>query len=283
MRFPSKSGLVAAALLGLAGGCDVPTTLLVCHNSNCAEPVDPERDDTVSAMRESLALQVNGRPAIDGIEIDLLYRARDGACLFAHDFENVEEAPALAPAAELAVYFAAPGDISYSPDRAFRIAIELKSHVSEDPTDRHTAAEATAHAACTWEVYTAIADAAVANRRDVEVLFSAFAPDLLRAMIVATPATLPVPVRYGGIQGIPKPLDAQTFSLDEYAGIPLTEMEFHAHWLLDAQYEAIRSLDLEIAFFMFSATAETFAMVRRYEPSMVVTSEATLFRRWLDR
>ncbi len=272
-----------AVLALLAAGCNLSRpdhALVICHNSNCAEPADPAHDDTIDGLRESLALELDGRPAIDGLEIDTFWRASDSVCLFAHDLDN-DQTPANAPAAEVAAYFARQGPISHG-DAPFRIVIELKSHVSADTTDLHTPDELVLHAACAWQVYNTIADAAVANGRDVVVMFEAFRPALLQAMIDQTPAT-PVPVQYAAVQGIPHPLDNQTRPLSEYNGLPLSFVEFHAQWILDAQYEAAVSMGAQIAVFMFSATAETFSVIEQYEPALIVTSEARLMRRWLDR
>jgi hypothetical protein len=252
---------------------------VICHNANCAEPADPERDDTIDALNESLALEDHGEPVIDGVELDTFFRRADGECLYAHDLD-IDHVPATDPANVLAAYFARDGAISHG-DKPFRVVIELKSHVSADTTDLHTPDELALHATCAWQVYQIIADAAVANRRDVDVMFEAFRPALLQAVIDQTPVT-PVPVLYAAVQGIPAPLDDQTRSLDEYRGLPIDVVELHAQWILDAQYEAVRSLGADLAVFMFSATEETFAVIERYEPKLIVTSEARLMRRWLD-
>jgi len=269
------------AIAVLLGGCARPDALVICHNANCVEPADPAQDDTLDALRESLALEQAGRPVIDGVEIDTFWRGEDGVCLYAHDLDR-DQTPAIEPANELAAYFARSGPITFG-DNPFHVFLELKSHVSADKSDLHTPAERDLHAACAWQLYTVIADAAVANDRDVVVFFSAFAPDLLRSVIAQTPSVTPIPVRLGAIQGVPAPLDNQTRPLDEYAGIPLDLVEFHAQWILDAQYEGVVSAGLDLAVFMFSATAETFAVIEQYEPSMIVTSEARLIRRWLER
>ena len=262
-------------------GCERPAALVICHNANCAEPADPENDDTIGALRESLALELDGRPVIDGVEVDTFWRGSDGVCLYAHDLDR-DQTPALEPATELAAYFARPGPIAAG-DQPFEVFVELKSHVSADKTDRHSPEQRALHAACAWQLYAVIADAAVANGRDVIVVFSAFNPDLLRAVIAQTPATTPVPVQLGAIQGVPAPLDNQTQPLADYSGLALDEVEFHAQWILDAQYEAAVSSGLAIGVFMFSATAETFAAIEQYAPTFVVTSEARLLRRWLQR
>ena len=77
-----RSSLVVAALLVAA--CDRPDFEIVCHNANCVEPQDPDNDDTILALRASLALG----ETIDGIEMDLL--VHDGRCLFAHDTDEAD-------------------------------------------------------------------------------------------------------------------------------------------------------------------------------------------------
>ncbi len=260
--------------------CDRPPSLVICHNANCAEPADPERDDTIEALRESLALERDGLPIFDGVELDTFFRAADRSCLYAHDLDR-DQLPALEPTRVMAEYFARPGPISHGD--TFYVAVELKSHVSADQGDVHDASQLAAHAVCAWEVYQAIADAAVANDRDVVMIFEAFNPDLLRAVIDATPEAVPIRVEYSAIQGVPAPLDNQTRELGDYRGLPLSYVEFHDQWILDAQYEAVRSLGAELAMFMFSATSETFSVIEQYRPRLIYTSEATLMRRWLDR
>ena len=269
----------AILLLALAA-CDRPRSLVICHNANCAEPADPERDDTLEALGESLALEHDGLPVFDGIELDTFWRGADDICLYAHDLDR-DQTPALEPTTLLADYFARSGPIGHGD--TFYVAVELKSHVSADKTDLHSDEQLVLHATCAWQVYTSIADAAVANDRDVVMVFEAFNPALLRAVLDQTPATLPIAVEYSAIQGIPHPLDNQTRKLSAYRGLPLTYVELHDQWILDSQYEAIRSLGLQISMFMFSATTETFAVIEQYRPKLIFTSEATLMRRWLDR
>ncbi|MEO8700440.1 MAG: hypothetical protein ABI867_10365 [Kofleriaceae bacterium] len=270
------------SLLVLAlAACDRPDAIVICHNANCAEPADPEHDDTIDAMRESLALELDGKPVIDGIEVDTFWRGADDVCLYAHDLDN-DLTPAIEPANELAAHFARPGPITFG-DVPFHVFIELKSHVSADKTDVHTPAQLALHAQCAWQLYGVIAGAAVANDREVVVVFGAFNPDLERAVLAAQPASVPVPFTLEAIQGIPEPLDNQTHSLEDYRGLPITLVEFHAQWILDAQYETMQSLGLDMGVFMFSATAETFAVIEQYAPKYIVTSEARLMRRWLER
>lgn len=272
--------ICSAALLLFA--CDRPEVLVVCHNSNCAEPTDPQNDDSVAALRESLALTVAGKPAIDGTEIDLFWRASDDTCLFAHDLANAKGETASDAAEVIAAHFASPGPITSSGGR-FQLFIELKDFVDAAKTQHHTPQQRVLHAQCAWSVYQRIADAAAQNGRELDVYVASFGPEMLEEHIVQTPVTVAFPPRYEAFYGIPKPLDAETRPLSDYEGIPITFVELHSQWINDAQYEGLLSSGIDIGFFMFSATEEHFAAIVQYEPEVVNTSEATLMRRWLDR
>jgi hypothetical protein len=274
--------LLAAALLA---GCDVsrPHPIVICHNANCGEPTDPERDDTLAAFRESLGLIEYGRPVIDGIELDSFWRGSDDVCLYAHDPSNfAENTPATAPAEELANHFARPGPITFA-DTPFFVLLELKSHVSANTKDRHTPAQALAHARCAWDIYDIIAKASIAHEREVTIEFQAFSPELLRAVLQTAPASTPVPFALGALQGVPSPLDDQTRPLRDYTGLPITDVQFHPLFMQDAQHEAALRSGAKVSFFWFSTTSEVFAAIRRFEPFAVDTSEARLMRRWLER
>lgn len=273
----------SALLLGvLLGACDRPEVLVICHNSNCVEPTSPEDDDTIPALRESLALTTGGMPAIDGTEIDSFWRASDGTCLFAHDLDAERMTPISDAAAELATHISAGAPLTRS-GKPFRVFFELKAHVGVDKSERHTPEQRALHAQCAWSVYATIAAAAATRQPgEVEVVFASFEPTLLAEVVAMTPADTPVPYKLDAIYGIPKPLDSETRPLGDYAGLPISIVEIHPQWLHDAQYEGLLTEDVEIVFWMFSATVETFAAIEQYEPEMVVTSEARLMRRWLE-
>ncbi len=277
-----SSLLFAAALLG---ACDRPDVLVICHNGNCVEPTDPELDDTIPALRESLALTIDGVPAIDGTELDSFWRASDGQCLFAHDLD-AERTTLIGEAAdEVAAKISAGGPLTHTPGKPFRIFFELKAHVGVEKTERHTPQQRTLHAQCAWNVYATIATAAEAagTTAEVEFVFASFEPKLLAEVLATEPASTPIAYKLDAFYGIPKPLDSETRPLSDYTGLPISIVEMHPQWIHDAQYEGLLSLDVEILFWMFSATTETFAAIEQYEPEMVVTSEARLMRRWLDR
>jgi hypothetical protein len=284
MRAADVLRSAATALLTALAACKQPQPIVICHNANCGEPTDPARDDTLPALRDSLALvDDTGRPIIDGMEIDSFFRAADSACLYAHDPSDfAENTPATAPAMEIAAHFAEPGQLTFA-GTPFHVLHELKAYVSANTQDRHTPAELDLHAQCAWQVYAIISDAAVANNRDVEFEFESFSPEVLRAVIADTPASTPTPYTFGAIQGVPSPLDDQTRPLRDYTGLPISVVDVHPQWLLDAQYEAIQTAHEDLAFFWFSTTEEIFALIRQYEPVAVDTSEARLMRRWLER
>lgn len=276
----ARAALVVAAL---AAGCSQPHPLVICHNANCGEPTDPENDDTLPAFRESLALEYNGRPVIDGIELDSFWRGSDDVCLYAHDPSNfAENTPATAPADELAVHFARPGPITSS-DEPFLVLLELKAFVGASTKDLHTPEQRVLHARCAWSIYKIVADAAIASGREVVVEFQSFAPELLRALMDTAPSATPVPYLFGAIQGVPSPFDDQTRPLRDYTGIPIKDVQVHPLWFLTAQHDAIISFGASLSFFWFSTTTEVFAAIRKYEPAAVDTSEARLMRRWLER
>jgi hypothetical protein len=272
------------AVLAALAACDRPEVLVICHNGNCVEPTDPANDDTIPALRESLALTIAGMPAIDGTEIDSFWRGSDGTCLFAHDLEGARTTLIDEAAAELAAHIMAGGPLTATPGEPFRIFFELKPHVGVAESELHTPEQRTLHAQCAWSVYTTIANAAVANTQPVEFVFASFEPKLLEAVIATTPATTPIVYRFDAFYGIPKPLDSVTRPLSDYTGLPITIVEMHPQWIHDAQHEGLLSYgNIDITFWMFSATVETFAAIEQYEPKMVITSEANLVRRWLER
>jgi len=273
------SALVATA--HLAGRNDRPHPRVICHNANCAEPTDPAQDDTLPAMRESLALEIAGKPAIDALEVDSFWRGSDDTCLFAHDLAGTRDTPFMDAANEIASFIETAPVLTRNPG-AFRVFIELKPEINDDKTSEHTPEQRIGHARCAWDAYGAIAQAAMTSGKDIEVAFASFSPDILRTLIAEKPVMTPIPYLLDTFYGIPAPLDPSTHPLDEFTGIPLDIVEIHPQWLHDAQWEGLQSMGVEIVFWMFSATVETFAAIEQYEPDWVGTSEARLMVRWLE-
>ena len=118
--------IISSALLVVAfAASDRPHVLLICHNSNCAEPTDPQEDDTISAMNKSLALTVEGKPAIDGLEVDLFWRASDDTCIFAHDLETAGTDLATQAADAVAFHITTAPQLTFGGGN-FQMFVELK-------------------------------------------------------------------------------------------------------------------------------------------------------------
>src|ERR1043165_8296111 len=118
----------SALILLAVTACDRPHALLICHNSNCSG-ADPQKDDSLEALDKSLALQVNGKPAFDGIEVDLFWRGSDGQCIFAHDIEFNAQRTELAfeAADKIAAYVATAPELTYG-GGDFQMFVELKDY-----------------------------------------------------------------------------------------------------------------------------------------------------------
>lgn len=280
MRYALLSALAALAL----AGCDRPDPILLCHNSNCAGAVDLSRDDTLPALRESLALTVEGRPAIDGTELDVVWDAASGRCVFAHEPpESDAPAPDIdAAVGEIVQYLEQPGDISWNGAR-FYVKLELKGIVTRDGR-RHTAAERDLHADCALAQLAALDDATVRTGRALEVILDTADPALLDALTARpgwppTPASADLRVRLSADFGAPAPFGSDSRPLGEFSDVDI--VEFHPRWTTDATYQAYLSLGVDLNLWMFSATTETFAAIERFEPDYVNTGEALLLRRWL--
>jgi hypothetical protein len=274
--------LLVAVIAVVASGCDDrEVTRVICHNANCVEPTDPELDDTLGAMQESLALRISGRPAIDALEVDSYWRGSDDTCLFAHDLVKPRTTTIDEMTTELATYITSGAELGRHAG-PFRIYFELKQHVDPDEAVKHNDAQRIAHVDCAWRAYEMIANASMVSGREIEFVFSSFSPALLREIMVRKPPSTPIPFLLDTFYGIPKPLSGETQPLDDFAGIPLDIVEIHPHWIHDAQIEGLNSLGLEIVFWTFSATTETFNAIDQYEPDAVGTSEAQLMVRWLE-
>ena len=265
------------SLLILVAACDRPAPLVICHNANCVEPVDYGADDTLPALQESLAIEHAGRPAIDGIEIDSFWIGDQATCVFAHDLNEERTTPFSDAALEVAAHFARPGPIGAG-DR-FAVFIELKSYVGTSKSERHTPEQRALHADCAWQAYAIIADAALANARDVEVVYGAFEPLLLRAVIDAAPAAPAIEFRLEAFSSLPWDLEQQ--SLTAYAGLPIEVVSLPARPIHDARYEGYLSSGLDIDMGV-PGTEEGFAAVSEYKPRYIKTPEARLWRRWLS-
>jgi hypothetical protein len=169
--------LAAAASAGCARR--PPDALLICHNANCANPGTADADDTMDALTSSLALEVDGRPALDGVELDSVWDRASGRCLFAHGADAA--APDFSEATRLVTdYLSRPGDVSWNRAR-FYVKIELKQEV-DGGGDAHSAAEAASHADCMLDQLAVLEAAARAHDRALTVLFDSGEASLLLAI-----------------------------------------------------------------------------------------------------
>jgi len=235
-------------------------------------------------MSESLALKVEGKPAIDGIEVDLFWRAADDTCIFAHDLATAGNDTGAQAADAIAFHLTTAPQLTFGGGN-FQMFVELKDYVDAAETIHHTPEQRAMHAACAWDFYNTVEQAAAARGAGMDFFFGSFGPEMLKEVIAQTPPGLdPARApRYESYYGVPKPLDPETRPLSDYKGIPITLVELHSQWINDDEHEALLAQNIEIAFFMFSATVEHFAAIEQYEPSMINSSEATLMRRWLER
>lgn len=287
---------LGALLASASAGCSAnerPDVLIMCHNGNCAGAIDPSRDDTLEALRESLELRYELRPAIDGVEFDFFYVGRDDRCVFAHDFDQaIADAPdAMVAAEEIADYLERnTGPISWNGDR-FHIMLELKGQVGT--TDElHTPEQADAHAECALEAFEIIEQRAVEYGRSLEVTFYSNNPRVLRALTanVDFPAgrwpspTGQITIKLGADFSDPTSFSLINFhTLGELTDdIALDTAIVHANWLNQAHYEAFESFGIDLAFWMFSANVEHFAAIDHFDGEYTVTSEALLVRQWAE-
>lgn len=167
------SSLLALALTA----CSVPTidSVVICHNANCSG-TDDYVDDTLEALQSSLALELDGKPSFDGMELDT-YLYFDGAkstCLFAHDTNDLGEASDPMDAAALIANHLQKDVATFSTDR-FYLKLELKPYVF-GTTEFHTSRQEQQHAACALEMAKAAVEG---SRHPVTIVFDSMSECLL--------------------------------------------------------------------------------------------------------
>jgi hypothetical protein len=274
--------LLLCLVLG-AGACTRPKPLLLCHNANCAEPSSPASDDTLAALERSLALRWQDRPVFDGIEVDLTWNgsANGGAgrCDFAHGIADT--APASSDAAQLIADYLTAQPVPSWNGEWFSLQLELKRRVDASGSF-HTATQAVDHVACALDFIDRI-EAAALGRTSLEIIIDSGGADLLAAT-VAHPrwqARLSgARTRYRLAMDFlePTPISFAGQSLDDFP--PVTDVVFHPDWITDGQWQAIRSMDLDVTLWMYIGTDVTLGGIERFEPRAVVTSDILFLRRW---
>jgi hypothetical protein len=290
MKKATLAALFSAALVGCSSTYE---PLVLCHNANCTEPANPAEDDTVASLNESLALRSQGKPVIDGIEIDLFWAGDTGTCLFAHDLPAApeERVAALVPATILADYLKAHAADATGLTRSggvFTVHVELKGHVGKTSAEKHTDEQRGSHSDCALEVARELQRGADAAGTNLEIIFSSFSPRLLSTLVSrpSWPASRAlgdhVKLRVSALQGIPPPLDRQTVAISNF-GREVDMVMAHPHWVRDGAWEAYRSRNWDVAFWMFSGVVESLDAIEHYQPKWVTTSEAMFFLRWRER
>ena len=297
----TSSALVAAlAVVLVSTGCvDDYEPRVICHNSNCQEPANPEDDSTMETLEASLELidEETGRPPIDGMEIDTFWWGAQQRCLVAHDLDRAgedEEDPEWAVDATYAVemindVLAARADAGEALTRhadEFTLLIELKGHVEASKDAAHSPEQLRAHADCGIELGEMAMESADEHGYDVEVIFMSFSPQLLEAIVDGDDFSALQEsdhrVRLSALQGLPRPLDTQTESLDEYGDdIGIDMISVHPKWTRDTDRQAIASRDWELSYWSFNLVPEIFDSIKSHQPTYVTTSQAPSFAAWL--
>lgn len=270
----------AVALWALTvAACDRHEPLVICHNANCASP-DVTRDDTISALRESLALTREGAPILDGMEIDTFWYGDESRCLFAHDLVNDISTPASAAADVVAEYLAAATRASWNGDR-FYMFIELKPQVGPSLDDAHTPQQSIDHADCALDAVETILAGARAGRHATTFGFVSGDPAQLEVLsarprwsaLVAEPD-----VELMQIGDIFAPYSSVVPTIADYQHID--GVEYHPDFMTLQHRETYRSLDIDLVQWSLVTTTEALAAIDQWEPRFAITNEALLVRRW---
>jgi hypothetical protein len=273
----------AFSLLLALCACDRPETFVMCHNANCTS-LGVEYDDTRRGLAEAFALTYDGKPALDGIEWDTFWYGAESRCLFAHDLNNDTSTDANVAATDIANYLAGAQVASWNGER-FYTFIELKGFVGESFSDAHTPAQRAQHAGCALDVLETIAAGARAGGHRLTVGFVAGVPALHEAL-VADPRwemfTADPELELMLVGDIFAPYSGLVPELHDYK-LPLDAVEYHPDYMTVQHRETYRSLGIELVQWSFISSREAFAAIGRWEPGYVVSNEALLLRRWLER
>jgi len=284
------SAIAAVVVLAMVAGCDPrPPVLVMCHNSNCTGRLDPSRDDTLDALRESFELVDSGSTLMfDGTELDLVWDSVGRRCLFAHDPPDADaDDNTLVGATEATdevIRLLTLGDLRPHNGDRFYVKFELKVTVDESG-GQHTASELTQHADCALDQLATLEQAAVDLGLGFEVIFDSSGPELLNAL-TANPRwpvnkdAEPARVRLSADFGAPRPLMA-TRPLGDFP--PVDVIEFHPSWLTEGTHQTYRSMGVDLTVWADIVTIEVLRAVEHFEPKFVLTGEVPLVRGWLER
>ncbi len=275
-----RSSVLAAVLVTVLTACERPQPLVICHNANCASP-DADRDDTLPALAQSLALRYAGRPVFDGVELDTFWYRAGRRCLFAHDLEG-DTSSSPAEAATLLAEYLATTDVPAWNGERFHVFLDLKAHVTESYDDLHTDEELVAHAECALDAVDTIAAAARGKGHALTIAFISGRPRHLEIVRDRPRFQQAGEVELLLIGDIFAPYSDLVPDLADYR-IPLNAVQYHPDFMTDVQRETYRSLEIDLVQWSFVSTIEAFDALEKWEPTYVVTNEAELMRRWIER
>jgi hypothetical protein len=271
--------LLTAALAGCSlQPHDAPEPYLTCHNSNCRHS-DPVRDDTVEALRESLALELQGRAMIDGTEIDLIWEPRGQRCVFEHDHVDAAGAPdASVPAAVLAAHLRDRGLLATWNGERFFLKLELKPGAAPDErqlSPEEMEALADCALARSGEVQAAADDAGLA----LTVLYESQDIPLLRVLRDRPGWRSDLAGRRGPRQFVVNPYRDVRGLESDVGVVTLNWWEIR-----DGDYTRFQDLKADGVDMMmggFDATEKALGSYEDVSPTYINTNEAPLVRRWI--
>jgi hypothetical protein len=266
--------MLALTMVGACGqGHILPPARIICHNANCAGPTDPFRDDTVGALAESLALRQDGRPTIDGVEVDFIWYAAQNRCLFGHDLNHDAGGPdALVPAEMIAAHLRDSPLASWNGD-AFYIKMELKSEVGANG-EAQTPEMAERLADCALDAADVIATAARDSNHRVVFLFEV---DAENDQILMSRPRWP-----GTCAG-----DAAEYRLTaSYRarlphGCRADVLGIEVEQVKDGFFTDFRDAGVQVLLNMYDVNVQTIHTIDDLMPEFVGTDEAPFIRRWL--
>jgi len=270
--------LLTAAVAGCSlGPHDTPGPYVTCHNSNCAHS-DPVRDDTLDALGESLALELEGRATIDGTEIDLIWEPGGQRCVFEHDHVDAAGAPdASVPVAVLAAHLRDRRELAAWNGERFYLKFELKPGAAPDerqlsPREMETLADCAL--ARSVEVQAAADDAGLAltvmyESQDIMLLRVLRDRPGWRSDLAGRQGARQLAVNvYRDVRGLEDDVGVVTLGWWEVRDGDYTRFQ-------DAKADGV---DLMMG--GFDATEKALGSYEDVSPTYINTNEAPLVRRW---
>jgi hypothetical protein len=274
--------LTSLTLVLAACAAEPPSRIsdVTCHNSNCAYS-DPERDDTLEALQESLALELDGQAMLDGTEIDLIWDPRTSRCFFEHDHKDADIAPDASVAiAVLANHFRERRSRATWNGHDFSLKLELKAGSAPF-----------AHPLTPGEMQS-LADCAITMAEQAE----AAAQDAgLRLTVIFESSDLPM------LSGLPErprwrpelagPRKPRQFLVNGWedvstvgADVGVVSLEWKKACDGDrARFRRLEESGIDAMMWAFDVNEEALAAFEYVEPRYINTNEAPLLRLWVER